>query len=84
MLTESTVKELIQQMERTREALQYERKEHHEDICIAYDHLKRVTWPLVFIVGCTGWISLQSKGLSRVFSNTTLQKHQFFYAQLSL
>ena len=30
----------------------------------------------------TGWISLQSKGLSRVFSNTTLQKHQFFSAQL--
>ena len=30
-----------------------------------------------------GWISLQSKGLSRVFSNTTLQKHQFFDAQLS-
>ena len=32
----------------------------------------------------TGWISLQSKGLSRVFSNTTVQKHQFFAAQLSL
>ena len=32
----------------------------------------------------TGWISLQSKGLSRVFSNTTAQKHQFFGAQLSL
>ena len=31
----------------------------------------------------TGWISLQSKGLSRVFSNTTVQKHQFFGAQLS-
>ena len=31
----------------------------------------------------TGWISLQSKGLSRVFYNTTLQKHQFFGAQLS-
>ena len=30
------------------------------------------------------WISLQSKGLSRVFSNTTVQKHQFFCAQLSL
>ena len=30
----------------------------------------------------TGWISLQSKGLSRVFSNTTLQKHQFFGTQL--
>ena len=34
--------------------------------------------------GWTGWISLQSKGLSRVFSNTTVQKHQFFSAQLSL
>ena len=32
----------------------------------------------------TGWISLQSKGLSRVFSNTTVQMHQFFGAQLSL
>ena len=31
----------------------------------------------------TGWISLQSKGLSRVFSNTIVQKHQFFCAQLS-
>ena len=31
----------------------------------------------------TGWISLQSEGLSRVFSNTTLQKHQFFGIQLS-
>ena len=34
--------------------------------------------------GWTGWISLQSKGLSRVFYNTTVQKHQFFGAQLSL
>ena len=33
--------------------------------------------------GWTGWIYLQSKGLSRVFSNTTVQKHQFFCAQLS-
>ena len=32
----------------------------------------------------TGWISLQSKGLTRVFSNTAVQKHQFFSAQLSL
>ena len=32
----------------------------------------------------TGWISLQSKGLSRVFSNTTVQKHQFYIAQASL
>ena len=34
-------------------------------------------------LGWTGWISLQSKGLSRVFSNTTVQKHQFFGALLS-
>ena len=34
--------------------------------------------------GWTGWISLQSKGLSRVFSNTTVQKHPFFCAQVSL
>ena len=34
-------------------------------------------------LGWAGWISLQSKGLSRVFSNTTVQKHQFFGAQLS-
>ena len=37
-----------------------------------------------FPLGWTGWISLQSKGLSRVFSNTTVQKHQFFGAKLSL
>ena len=37
-----------------------------------------------FPLGWTGWISLQSKGLSRIFSNTTVQKHQFFSAQLSL
>ena len=36
-----------------------------------------------FPLGLTGWISLQSKGLSRFFSNTTVQKHQFFGAQLS-
>ena len=35
-------------------------------------------------LGLTGWISLQSKGLSRVFSNITVQKHHFFGAQLSL
>ena len=35
-------------------------------------------------LGWAGWISLQSKGLSRVFSSTTIQKHQFFSAQLSL
>ena len=35
-------------------------------------------------LGWTGWISLQSRGLSRVFSHTTVQKHQFFGAQISL
>jgi len=37
-----------------------------------------------FLLGWTGWISLLSKGLLRVFSNTTVQKHQFFSVQLSL
>ena len=37
-----------------------------------------------FPLGLTGWISLQSKGLSRVFSNTTVRKHQFLSFQLSL
>ena len=37
-----------------------------------------------FPLGWTGWISLQSKGFSRVFSNTKVQKHQFFGTQLSL
>ena len=40
--------------------------------------------PGLISFGWTGWISLQSKGLSRVFSNTTVQKHQFFGTQLSL
>ena len=40
--------------------------------------MKNQSW---FPWGLTGWISLQSKGLSRVFSNTTVQKHQFFGAQ---
>ena len=37
-----------------------------------------------FPLGLTGWLSLQSKGLLRVFSNTTVWKHQFFSTQLSL
>ena len=37
-----------------------------------------------FPLGWTGWMSLQSRELSRVFSNTTVQKHQFFGTQLSL
>ena len=36
------------------------------------------------LLGWTSWIALQSKGVSRVFSSTTVQKHQFFSAQLSL
>ena len=40
-------------------------------------------YPGLFPLEWTGWISLQSKGLSRVFSNTTVQKHQFFSTQLS-
>ena len=38
----------------------------------------------LFPLRWTGWIFLQSKGVSRVFSNTTVQKHKFFWAQLSL
>ena len=38
----------------------------------------------LFPLGWTGWISLQSKGFSRVFSSTAVKKHQFFSAQLSL
>ena len=37
-----------------------------------------------FPLGWTSWISLQTKGLARVFSRTTVQKHQFFSAQLSV
>ena len=40
--------------------------------------------PGLILIGWTGWISLQPKGLSSVFSNTTVQKHQFFSVQLSL
>ena len=45
------------------------------------EYLGNQSW---FPLGWTGWISLQSKGLSRVVSNTTVQKHQFFGTQLSL
>ena len=37
-----------------------------------------------FLFGLNGWISVQSKGFSRLFSTTTVQKHQFFGTQLSL
>ena len=48
------------------------------NICPSNEH------PGLFPLGWIGWISLQSKGLSRVFPNTTVQRHQFFGAQLSL
>ena len=48
------------------------------NICPSNEHSGPIS------LGWTGWISLQSKGLSRVFSNTTVQKHQFFGTQLSL
>ena len=41
-------------------------------------------YPGLISLGLTGWISLQSEGLSRIFSNTTVQKHQFFGTQFSL
>ena len=63
------------------------------------DSVLRIRWPKIGVsalasvlpmntqdwspLGWTGWISLQYKGLSRVFSNTTVQKHQFFSTQLS-
>ena len=65
---------------------------HESALCIRWPKY----WSFIFIIsppmntqdwsplGWTGWISLQSKGLSRVFSNTTVQKHQFFGAQISL
>ena len=43
----------------------------------------RISLEVWFPLGWTRWISLQSKGLSRVFSNTTVQKHQLFGTQLS-
>ena len=46
--------------------------------------MKIQDWSPLGWTSCSPWISLQSKGLSRVFSNTTVQKHQFFCTQLSL
>ena len=46
--------------------------------------LQHQSFQWIFRTDWTGWTSLQSKRLSRVFSNTTVQKHQFFSAQLSL
>ena len=50
-----------------------------KELLLSFQRTPRTDSPLEW----TGWISLQSKGLSRVFSNTTVQKHQFFSAQLS-
>ena len=47
-------------------------------------HQGLLKWVCWFPLGWTGWISFQSKGLSKVFSNTIVQKHQFFGTQLSL
>ena len=46
--------------------------------------LQHQSFQWIFRTGLTGWISSQSKGLSKVFSNTTVQKHQLFHAQLYL
>ena len=58
---------------------------------LKFQHFGHLMWradsfektPMLGSLEWTGWVSLQSKGLSRVFSNTTIQKHQFFYVQLS-
>ena len=65
---------------------------NESDLCIRWSNIRAPASASVlpkniqdwFPLGWTGWISLQSKGLSRVFSNTTIQKHQFFGAQPSL
>ena len=66
----------------TDESALYVRWPNYWSFCLSiscYNEYSRL-----FPLGWTGWNSLQSKGLSRVFSNTTVQKHQFFGAQLSL
>ena len=55
----------------------------HWSIRLGYQSLQRI-FRIDFPLGLTGWISLQFKGHSRVFSNTTIQKHKFFCTQLSL
>ena len=52
--------------------------------CVSFSISTAIEYSGLISSGLTGLISLQSKGLSRVFSNTTVQKHQFFSAQLSL
>ena len=64
---------------------------NESDLCIRWPKYWSVSFSIspsneysgLLPLGWTGWISLQSKGLSRVFSNTTVQNHQFFSAQLS-
>ena len=51
--------------------------------CFSFSIIPSKEHPGWFPLEWTGWISLQSKGLPRVFSNTTVQKHQFFCTQLS-
>ena len=59
---------------------------HHSGLSFSYSNYLTLLMNIQdwFPLGLTGLISFQSKGLSRVFSNTTLQKHQFFSAQTSL
>ena len=59
---------------------------HHSGLPFSYSNYLTLLMNIQdwFPLGLTGLISFQSKGLSRVFSNTTLQKHQFFSAQTSL
>ena len=59
------------------------------NISLSSEYSGPISWMVLMdwldgLVGWTAWISLQSKGLSRVFSNATVQKHQFFGTQLSL
>ena len=60
----------------------------HQVVKVLELQLQHSVFPMniqdLFPLGWSGWISLQSKGLSRGFSNNTVQKHQFLGAQLSL
>ena len=58
-------------------------RQHHQEASFLTQGLLFLCF-FLFPWVLTGWISLQSKGLSSVFSNTTVQKHQFFCAQLYL
>jgi len=70
---------VIQVYAPTSNAEEAEVERYYEDL----QDLLELTPKKDVLLGWAGWISLQSKGLSRVFSNTTVQKHQFFGAQLS-